>query len=134
MNKVLKFLDSTFLDLGRQFKWTYLPPLMVYVAAGISGLTGIVGTFFVKDYLNLSAAFLAGLGFWAGIPWALKMPLGHLVDLIWRLFLWEGWAETAWAAALLLGLACAGVWLLHHSRAASQTLWHIKSMHAGGEL
>ena len=84
MNKVIKFLDDTFLDLGRQFKWTYLPPLMVYVAAGISGLTGIVGTFFVKDYLNLSAAFLAGLGFWAGIPWALKMPLGHLVDLIWE--------------------------------------------------
>ena len=84
MNRVLKFLDDTFLDLGRQFKWTYLPPLMVYVAAGISGLTGIVGTFFVKDYLNLSAAFLAGLGFWAGIPWALKMPLGHLVDLIWE--------------------------------------------------
>ena len=84
MNKVLKFLDSTFLDLGREFKWTYLPPLMVYMAAGISGLTGIVGTFFVKDYLNLSAAFLAGLGFWAGIPWALKLPLGHLVDLIWE--------------------------------------------------
>ena len=75
MSKIIKFLDSTFLDLGRQFKWTYLPPLMVYMAAGISGLTGIVGTFFVKDYLNLSAAFLAGLGFWAGIPWALKMPL-----------------------------------------------------------
>jgi len=84
MNTILKFLDNTFLDLGRQFKWTYLPPLMVYVAAGISGLTGIVGTFFVKDYLNLSAAFLSGLGFWAGIPWALKMPLGHLVDLIWE--------------------------------------------------
>ena len=84
MSKILKFLDNNFLDLGRQFKWTYLPPLMVYVAAGISGLTGIVGTFFVKDYLNLSAAFLAGLGFWAGIPWALKMPLGHLVDLIWE--------------------------------------------------
>ncbi len=84
MSKILKFLDNTFLDLGRQFKWTYLPPLMVYLAAGISGLTGIVGTFFVKDYLNLSAAFLAGLGFWAGIPWALKMPLGHLVDLIWE--------------------------------------------------
>ena len=84
INRILGFLDSTFLDLGRQFKWTYLPPLMIYVAAGISGLTGIVGTFFVKDYLNLSAAFLAGLGFWAGIPWALKMPLGHLVDLIWN--------------------------------------------------
>jgi len=58
--------------------------LMVYFAAGISGLTAIVGTFFVKEYLGLSAAYLAGLAFWAGIPWALKMPLGHLVDLIWR--------------------------------------------------
>ena len=84
MSKIINFLDNTFLDLGRQFKWSYLPPLMIYLAAGISGLTGIVGTFFVKDYLNLSAAFLAGLGFWAGIPWALKMPLGHLVDLIWN--------------------------------------------------
>ncbi len=80
---IVQFVDDTLIDLGRQFRWTYLPPLMVYVAAGISGLTGIVGIFFIKDYLNLSAAFLAGLGFWAGIPWALKMPLGHLVDLIW---------------------------------------------------
>ena len=84
LNRILNFIDNTLFDLGRQFKWSYLPPLMIYVAAGISGLTGIVGTFFVKDYLNLSAAFLAGLGFWAGIPWALKMPLGHLVDLIWN--------------------------------------------------
>ena len=71
-------------ELPRQFRWSYLPPLMVYLAAGISGLTAIVGTFFIKDYLNLSAAFLASLGFWAGLPWALKMPLGHLVDLIWK--------------------------------------------------
>ena len=78
------WIAETFIDLGRQFRWSYLPPLMVYLAAGVSGLTAIVGTFFVKDYLGLSAAFLASLGFWAGIPWALKMPLGHLVDLIWR--------------------------------------------------
>ncbi len=84
MKTFAKFIDSTLFDLGRQFKLSYLPPLMIYLAAGISGLTGIVGMFFVKDYLNLSAAFLAGLGFWAGIPWALKMPLGHLVDLIWN--------------------------------------------------
>ena len=84
IKKITSFIDLTLFDLGRQFKWTYLPPLMIYVAAGISGLTGIVGIFFVKDYLNLSAAFLASLGFWAGIPWALKMPLGHLVDLIWK--------------------------------------------------
>lgn len=81
---VWRWIDNTFLDLGRQFRWTYLPPLMVYLAAGVSGLTAIVATFFIKDYLDLSASFLAGLAFWAGIPWMLKMPLGHLVDLIWR--------------------------------------------------
>ncbi len=81
---VWRWIDDTFLDLGRQFRWSYLPPLMVYLAAGVSGLTSIVGTFFIKEYLDLSAAFLAGLAFWAGIPWTLKMPLGHLVDLIWR--------------------------------------------------
>jgi len=80
----LHYVYRAFADLPARFRWSYLPPLMVYAAAGISGLTAIVGTFFIKDYLNLSAAFLAGLGFWAGLPWALKMPLGHLVDLIWK--------------------------------------------------
>lgn len=84
MIRLWHWLDRNILSLGREMRWSYLPPLMVYMAAGISGLTGIVGTFFVKDYLGLSAAFLAALGFWAGVPWALKMPLGHLVDLIWR--------------------------------------------------
>ncbi|MFN7085969.1 MAG: hypothetical protein ACK4N4_05005 [Burkholderiales bacterium] len=81
---VYRWLDANIFELGRELRLSYLPPLMVYMAAGISGLTGIVGTFFVKDYLGLSAAFLAALGFWAGIPWALKMPVGHLVDLVWR--------------------------------------------------
>lgn len=83
-NPVWRWIDDTFFDLGRQLRWSYLPPLMIYLAAGVQGLTAIVGTFFIKDYLELSAAFLAGLAFWAGIPWTLKMPLGHLVDLIWR--------------------------------------------------
>jgi hypothetical protein len=80
----VRWIDANILALGRELRLSYLPPLMVYVAAGVSGLTGIVGTFFVKDYLGLSAAFLAALAFWANVPWALKMPLGHLVDLIWR--------------------------------------------------
>jgi BT1 family len=83
-NSFWRWIDNTFLDLGRQFRWSYLPPLMIYLAAGVQGLTAIVGTFFIKDYLDLSAAFLAGLAYWAGVPWTLKMPLGHLVDLIWR--------------------------------------------------
>ena len=86
-SKIHSWLDANIYSLSREMRWSYLPPLMVYLAAGISGLTGIVGSFFVKEYLGLSAAFLAALGFWANIPWALKMPIGHLVDLIWR---WKG--------------------------------------------
>ena len=83
-NAALRWLDDTVFDLGRQFRWSYLPPLMIYLAAGMQGIFLIVGTFFVKEYLDLSAAAIAGLLFWAGVPWTLKMPLGHLVDLIWR--------------------------------------------------
>jgi len=82
--RVYRWFDRNVLELGRELRLTFLPPLMIYAAYGVSSLTGIVGTFFVKDYLGLSAEFLAALLFWANIPWALKMPLGHLVDLIWR--------------------------------------------------
>jgi hypothetical protein len=96
-----QWIDRNFLSLGREMRLSYLPPLMVYMAYGISGLTGIVGTFFVKDYLGLSASFLAALGFWAGIPWALKMPIGHLVDLLWR---WKGWLVGLGAGLLVASL------------------------------
>ena len=82
--KIAVWFEKTVLEMGLHFRWSFLPPLMVYFAAGISGLTAIVGAFFVKEYLGLSAAFLAGLTFWVGLPWALKMPIGHLVDIIWR--------------------------------------------------
>ena len=57
------------------------------------GLTNIVGIFFFKDYLNLSAAFIASIAFWAGIPWALKCLLVLLlisfgdIKIYW--FIWE---------------------------------------------
>ena len=89
-------------------KFSYLPPLMVYAAYGVSGLTAIVGTFFVKEYLvELSPEFLAALLFWAGIPWALKMPVGHLVDLIWRwkaLLVWLGAGMIAASLLIMIGL------------------------------
>src|SRR5262245_10357497 len=80
---------------------------MVYVAYGVSGLTGIVGTFFVKDYLDLTPEFLAALAFWAGIPWAVKMPVGHIVDLIWRwkaALVWLGAAMIAASLLIMIGL------------------------------
>jgi len=100
--QLVQWVDRNILSLGRDMRLSYLPPLMVYMAYGISGLTGIVGTFFVKDYLGLSASFLAALGFWAGIPWALKMPIGHTVDLLWR---WKGWLVGLGAGLLAASLA-----------------------------
>jgi hypothetical protein len=124
---VARWADDSVLGLLRELRWSYLPPLMVYLAAGVSGLTAIVGTFFVKDYLGLSAAFLAGLGFWAGIPWTLKMPLGHLVDLMWRFkaaLVWLG----AGVIALSMGIMYA---LIAHTGAmtawASPETWFVAS-------
>src|SRR3989441_3482335 len=116
------WIDRNILALGREMRLSYLPPLMVYVAAGISGLTGIVGVFFVKERLGLSAEFLAALGFWAGLPWALKVPLGHLVDLIWR-----------WKAALVFvgaGLIAASlvimIGLLGHTE-SMRAMWSVET-------
>jgi hypothetical protein len=80
---------------------------MVYAAFGVQGLITIVGTFFVKDYLTLTPAELAALYFWAGIPWALKMPVGHVVDLIWRwkaLLVWLGAGMIAASILVMIGL------------------------------
>ena len=42
MNNFNKFFGS--------FKFSFVPPLMIYLAAGVSGITNIVGLFFVKEY------------------------------------------------------------------------------------
>ncbi len=106
---------------------SYLPPLMVYVAAGISGLTSIVGTFYVKEKLGLSAEFLAMLGFWMMLPWALKMPMGHLVDLIWR---WKSLLVYLGASLIMLSLLIM-IGLLGHTETmtamASVEAWFVTS-------
>jgi hypothetical protein len=102
-----QWIDTHILELGRELRLSYLPPLMIYLAAGISGLTAIVSTFFVKDYLGLSAEFLAMLAFWAGLVWAIKMPLGHLVDLLWRwkaAFVFLGAGLIGASLAIMLGI------------------------------
>jgi hypothetical protein len=122
-----RWFDEVILDFVRQFRWSYLPPLMVYLAAGVAGLTAIVGTFFIKEYLGLSAAFLAGLSFWVGIPWALKMPLGHLVDLIWR---WK--SALVYLGAALIALSIVIMYgLIAHPEAMTRLMtveaWYVLS-------
>ncbi|SFW33461.1 hypothetical protein [Nitrosovibrio sp. Nv17] len=122
-----RWLDDNILSLGREMRLSYLPPLMVYVAAGISGLTGIVGTFYVKERLGLSAEFLAALGFWMMLPWALKMPLGHLVDLVWR---WKSLLVYLGAGLIALSLLIM-IGLLGHTEAmhalAPVEAWYVTS-------
>src|SRR5690349_8183658 len=128
-NSLVSWVDRNILSLGREMRLSYLPPLMVYVAYGISGLTGIVGTFFVKDYLGLSAAFLAALGFWAGIPWALKMPIGHIVDLVWR---WK--SALVFLGAGLIALSCVIMVLLISDRDAMVALMPAEAWYVMAEL
>ena len=124
---IWKWVDHHILGLAREFRLSFLPPLMVYVAAGISPLTQIVGSFYVKEQLGLTAEFLAGLAFWAMLPWALKMPVGHLVDLFWKVksgFVYLG----ALMIAVSLGIM---ILLLGHTEAmltiASAETWFITS-------
>lgn len=119
------WFNYIFLDLARQMRWSFLPPLMVYFAYGASGITSVVGTFFVKDYLDVSAAFVAGLAFWAGLPWALKMPMGHLVDLMWRwksvlVFIGAGFITASFL--IMYGLATRMAWM---PEIMSVTAWYV---------
>ena len=123
------WIDAVVFDLGRQMRWTFLPPLMIYFAAGFSGLTMIVGTFFVKEYLDLSAAYLAGLAFWAGLPWALKMPLGHLVDIFWR---WK-WL-LVYLGAGLIGLSVFIMYLVLTQTAMMQAIMPISAWYVASYL
>ncbi len=107
LSRLRSWFIRDFLGIIREMRLSYVPPLMVYFAAGISGFTGIVESFYVKKELGLSAVFLAGLGFWAGLPWAFKMPIGHLVDLFWRrkaLFVYFGALLMAISLLIMVGL------------------------------
>lgn len=114
LEKAVHWFKTDFWGVFRSLHWSYLPPLMVYFAAGVSGFTGIIESFFVKEQLGLAAAFLAGLGFWTGLPWALKMPLGHLVDLYWRwksLFVYLGAALMSASLLIMVGLTGYTDWM-----------------------
>lgn len=128
LSVITQWVSANILALGREMRLSYLPPLMVYVAAGISGLTAIVGTFYVKEKLGLSAEFLAMLGFWMMLPWALKMPLGHLVDLMWR---WKALLVYLGASLIMLSLLIMIGLLGEHTAAMAEVApleaWYVLS-------
>jgi hypothetical protein len=79
-------LEKTLLAPVRAFRLSYLPLLMVYFAfgAGVPGLgiAAVAESFWVRGSLTWSAADLAGLAVWFGLPWTIKMVFGELVDTV----------------------------------------------------
>jgi hypothetical protein len=62
------------------FRAAYLPILVTYFAWGASGIAGVAALYFQKDTLRLTPADAAGIGFWLGLPWSMKMIVGVASD------------------------------------------------------
>jgi MFS family permease len=73
MNILRKFLD------GFRPAWTTV--LLVYFCYGASAITGVAEVFFQKETLKLSPVEVAGIGFWLGLPWSMKMVVGVASDI-----------------------------------------------------
>ena len=112
-------------DLQKNWQWSYLPPMMIYFAAGVQGFSGIAGTFFVKEHLDLSAEFLASLAFWSAMPYVIKMPIGHVVDLLWRYKSWLVYLGGLLMAASFLIFAGLVSDPLAMNRYASTRAWFV---------
>ncbi|MDG2394861.1 hypothetical protein [Candidatus Thioglobus sp.] len=71
-----------FLTPIRAFRMRYIPLLLIYFAYGSGVFTAIAENFWVKETLDLTAADLAELAVWLGVPWTVKMIFGQMVDSI----------------------------------------------------
>jgi hypothetical protein len=95
--------DHTFVAVAQRliggFRLVYLPVLLTYFCYGASAITGIALVFFEKDTLKLTPAEVAGIAFWLGLPWSMKMVVGAASD-VYPVF------GSRRAAYLVLGTIC----------------------------
>src|SRR5690606_16527114 len=75
-------LEAALLTPVRALRLQYLPLLMIYFAYGALGIVAVAQDFWVKSALTLTPADLASLAVWLGLPWAVKMVFGELVDAV----------------------------------------------------
>lgn len=59
--------------------WT--PILLTYFCYGASAVTAVADVFFQKDTLKLTPSEVAGIAFWLGLPWSMKMVAGVASDV-----------------------------------------------------
>src|SRR5882762_7292110 len=63
------------------FRVAYLPVLLTYLCFVASMVTSIALLYFEKDTLGLTPAEAAGIAFWLGLPWSMKMVVGVASDV-----------------------------------------------------
>jgi MFS family permease len=102
-------------------RWAYLPPMMVYFAAGLA-ITSVASQFWIKKDTTLSPADLAGLAVWLGLPAIMKMVFGELIDTVRllgsnrRVYIFIGAAMIAVADLLLAGSAAGVITSIHPNK------------------
>lgn len=112
-------LEAAVLTPIRAMRWQYLPLLMIYFAYGALGITAISEEFWVKSALTLTPADLASLAVWLGVPWAVKMVFGELVDSVpifgsqRRIYVFIGAALIALGLLMLAGTAAGAFPSIH---------------------
>ena len=47
LDRLWRWFSVDFLGIFKEVRWSYLPPLMVYLAAGVSGFTGYLESLFL---------------------------------------------------------------------------------------
>ena len=81
------------------FRVAYLPILVTYFCYGASSVTAVALLYFEKDTLKLTPAAAAGIAFWLGLPWSMKMVAGVASDVY-------PIAGSRRGAYLLIGAVC----------------------------
>ena len=72
-------------NVGRRifggYRKAWSPILLTYFCYGASAVTAVADVFFQKDTLKLTPSEVAGIAFWLGLPWSMKMVAGVASDV-----------------------------------------------------
>jgi len=77
----MKIVGAAFRRWFGGFRVAYLPVLLTYLCFGASMVTSIALLYFEKDTLGLTPGEAAGIAFWLGLPWSMKMVVGVASDV-----------------------------------------------------
>ena len=108
-------LEAALLTPVRALRLHYVPLLMIYFAYGALGIVAVAQDFWVKSALTMTPAELASLGVWLGLPWAIKMVFGELVDAVpivgsqRRIYVFIGASLIAIGMLMLAGAAAGAI-------------------------